>query len=467
MSSSTGGAGSERMWAAVPCRISSALATTGSGSTFTPMPSASELLKWTQSFLPYEEARSELKCVEVSGKGLGGGLNGSMFRLHLTWADDGSTSSDNVPESPTLRPHSFVVKTLAPDFTKRLSSILLGSAREAHFYHGFASYQAPRALGSVSECAAVRSVVPRIYHAEGSYFTGDYVLVMEDLSHREACLGSHVLGNQCWGPVKNFPKLLQTEEVGVQMLEEVFVAMADVHAAFWRDEKLLEHSWLKAADWLKGRDRARWELAVEGMRRKWRTLLESIQQKKTSVKWSETVIRSIEDSLAATSWESFRQSFDVTSANTPFTLCHGDFHAANILWVPDEKQPRGSNENVYMVDWSEVGIFCPFTDIAQFMISNATIKLRRKHEHRIFKGYHRRLVEKGICEHTFPLEECWERYKRGGIERWLQMLIYMAQIGLPDPSVAWFHDQVAAFIEDHNPKHMMKVPLMSSYVLAM
>lgn len=55
--------------------------------------------------------------------------------------------------------------------------------------------------------------------------------------------------------------------------------------------------------------------------------------------------------------------------------------AANIFWVPYGK-PAEKHEysKVVMVDWPEVGIFCPFTKLAQFMISNTSITLQRKHE---------------------------------------------------------------------------------------
>lgn len=458
--------GQWRAAGSVPHRIASALA---ASSPTTPLPPPAELIAWAESFLGTE---GKLRHVEVSGDGLGGGFMGAMFKLLLTWDEDSVDSVDNID-----RPRSLVVKTLTPVFARRLSSILLGNAREAYFYRNFASNLAT--LGSATERQEVRSVVPRVYHADGSWATGDFVVVMEDLSTTGARLGSHVLGNQCWGPVKGgFPAELQTESVGLQMIEQVFAAMADVHAAFWRDESLLGHSWLKAAEWLQGRERARWELAMDGMRSKWLGIKRTIEQGKTGVKWSDEVVRAMDDSLAATSWETYQRSFDVTKPTTPFTLCHGDFHAANILWVPGRERTADDGEGdgarigskVYMVDWPEVGIACPFTELAQFMISNASPELRRKHERRLFADYHARLVAKGVCGRTFSLEACWERYQRGGIERWLQMLTLMTLFGLPDACVGWFHDQVAAFVHDHHADASAglkgrSIPLMSAYAL--
>jgi thiamine kinase-like enzyme len=448
----------------VPHRIAGALSSSSS------MPESTEIVRWVESFLPTNttNAAGKLLRVEVSKDGLGGGHIGAMFRLVLTWdgADNAALADGDVD-----RPRTLVVKTLAPGF--RLSSILLGSAREAYFYRNFASDLA----GSAVE--EIRSVVPHVFHADGSWLTGDYVIVMEDLSRTGARLGSHVMGNQCWGPVKDFPAQLQSEEVSLQMLEEVFEAMADVHAAFWRNKSLLQHSWLKSADWLQGRQRARWELAMDGMRRMWDKIKSKIEQGKTSVEWSDEVVRAMDDSLALTSWDTYQRSFDVSQPTTPFTLCHGDFHAANVLWVPgrartdadedDPERPRVGTK-VYMVDWPEVGIACPFTEVAQFMISNASIELRRKHERRLFAAYHARLLSEGVCGQTFPLEACWERYKRGGVERWLQMLALLAHLGLPDFSITWFHDQVAAFVRDHGASVAQDgsgVPLMSAYALAM
>jgi len=169
--------------------------------------------------------------------------------------------------------------------------------------------------------------------------------------------------------------------------------------------------------------------------------------------------------LKNTSWDLFRRRMNIKDPHTAFTLCHGDFHASNMLWAGGAKKP------FYLVDWSEVGVFCPFTDIAQFLVSNATVELRRKHEKRLFESYHNRLIERGVSPEIFPLEVCWENYKAGGIERWLQMFALLASFNLdnpknfPDFAVVWFQNQVQAFIQDHANGCKLEPGFISGYCL--
>jgi len=241
----------------------------------------------------------------------------------------------------------------------------------------------------------------------------------------------------------------------VVLLESIFLQTADFHAKFWRDFSLLNYHWFKTSGWLKGEDRTRWELAMRGMRRKWSQVLQALENKKTTVVWSDKMIAAMNTALAHTSWEDFRREFDVNKPSTPFTLCHGDYHAGNMLWAGKEKRPLAP---AIFVDWSDVGVFCPFTEIAQFMISNTTVELRRTHERALFESYHRRLIEKGVNPKDFPLERCWDRYCAGGIEKWLQFMILLSVMNLnapnhlPDFGIQWFHDQVLAFLEDHGER---------------
>jgi len=116
-------------------------------------------------------------------------------------------------------------------------------------------------------------------------------------------------------------------------------------------------------------------------------------------------------------------------------------------------------------------VFCPFTDIAQFLISNATIELRRKHEKELFQHYYDTLTSHGVDKVQFPLDECFERYKAGGIEKWLQLDAILAYLGLsnalPVSAVEWFDKQVDAFVVDHYESCKQKPVLMTTYCVAL
>jgi len=380
-----------------------------------------------------------LLSLKASSDGPKGGFRGFMLFLVLEW-----------PQSthPSL-PRKLVVKSSHQNFTTVKETIMLGGSREGLFYK------------EIKKNDEEFPLLPRIYYAKGSAFFGEFTVIMEDLSET-TIPGSHMVGNQCWGAV-DIPREMQEDPV--YFFESVFCRTADIHAKYWRDENLLKLDWLKATQWLQGRDRGRWEFAMICAKRRWRKVMKAVKSGATKVKWSEDVIQAMEKSLKQTSWSNYRRNFDIKANNTPFTLCHGDYHAANMLWC-GKKNPK---QLLYFVDWSEVGVFCPFTEIAQFLISNATVEVRRQNEKRIFRTYYDRLVEKGINKEVFPFSDCWLRYQRGGMERWLQMLSLLADMSLsnpsslPDQSISWFHNQVAEFIVDHGK--VEPGPLMSAYCL--
>lgn len=155
--------------------------------------------------------------------------------------------------------------------------------------------------------------------------------------------------------------------------------------------------------------------------------------------------------------------------SVPFTLTHGDFHAANMLWCPEraaatEKASRsttpGSSSSggggsggggMVLVDWSEVGVWEPMADIAQMLVSDVRPHVRRQCERALIATYVATLRDAGVT--SYSAEAAWRDYGRAGSQRWLWLFAVLA--GLPDeqamPLVAarFFHDQTAAFVRDH------------------
>jgi hypothetical protein len=70
-------------------------------------------------------------------------------------------------------------------------------------------------------------------------------------------------------------------------------------------------------------------------------------------------------------------------------------------------------------------VWDPLVDVAQFAISNFTVAFRRENEEKLLRVYHNTLLQAGVSESQFPFTQCLLRYKRNGIERWLQLLILM------------------------------------------
>ena len=164
----------------------------------------------------------------VTRVGLFGGLTGDVFRVVIA---PGRT---------------LFFKTTPRTWSSLFSARLLRSGREASFYQWIST------LDERSLFPVVKFYVAERYPDESS------LLVMEDHSE-DSILGGKLLGNQCWPKDPMIPAQFQVDPIS--FVENVFDVAAKLHARYWCDESLLgpEFSWLKASDWIQGKDRVRWE----------------------------------------------------------------------------------------------------------------------------------------------------------------------------------------------------------------
>jgi hypothetical protein len=161
------------------------------------------------------------------------------------------------------------------------------------------------------------------------------------------------------------------------------------------------------------------------------------------VSWAPELVALIENSIRGTSWEVALAGTTVERGN--WTMTHGDWHAGNMLW----RLGAAPSEALVVLDVAMAGVGRGPTDLAQFIISNVPIPMRRQVERDLLRRYWDRLVAEGVSVDAYSFAACYHAYQKGGIERWLQLLILLASMGLPAPAVQWFHDQVHAFVEDH------------------
>lgn len=397
--------------------------------------------------------------VELQGDAPTGGFVGEMSKIRVTY--------EGVDDADTRLPRSFVIKTVKPERTSSAATLFLGHAREGLWYAQFAM------RGGKHAALAKGFPLPRVYYADGNTWTGTFLVLMEDLS--DGVPVTQMLGNQCWGPPpRPIPSDVAFDHASI--LDTVFMRMADIHAQTWQSKELLQLSWLKNVEWLQGRDRARWELGVRNVQWKWQALLEASRTGKSDIVWPKELIEAMDAMAAATSWEGFLKNLDVSKPSTAWCWAHGDFHAGNMIWARPSHEHGGAADDghdFYMVDFAEVGVFSPFVELAQYMVSNATIEVRRAHERRLFERYHARLVERGVSADAHPLEDCWLLYQAGGVERWLQHLTLLGFLhvrlnALPADSVRWFCEQVRSFVADHRPAVVAAgahLGAMSSYCL--
>eukprot|EP01132_Coremiostelium_polycephalum_P004980 gene4980-6201_t len=362
-------------------------------------------------------------------KNITGGFSGDLKKILLEY-----TAEEEVKENV---PKSLVLKTIALTEIKLKSSTQLGAAREGVFYK-FYNERAKK------DDSFKFPFVPTAYYSEGYMDKGSIMILMEDLS-KTCCPASHLFGNQIWGEVP-IPESLKSV-THLEILETIYKNIAHFHEKYWRDETLLNNSdftWLKNIEWIQGRNKEQWEFGMDCIKTIWSKAME---KRRDSIKWSEKLLSIMDKLLASSNFERYLSLYDIKKPNTPFTLCHSDFHAGNILY-PKHKS-ESSTHPFYLVDWQEIGVFNPFIDIPQILISNVTTEFRRQHEEHLFRLYWNTLTESGkVSKELFPYEQCFLWYKIGGIDRWLQMLALLVNL-IPDNALEYFHEKVASFIDDH------------------
>ena len=179
-------------------------------------------------------------------------------------------------------------------------------------------------------------------------------------------------------------------------------------------------------------------------------------------------------SLAAASWAALQAHLH--DPTVPWTLCHGDFHASNMIWrlgPADGASVIGCPVRMY--DWSEVGPWEPTTDLAQMAISDVPIAVLAEHARPLVRRYWQRLLEASaatphragavdgpqpVTEADYPFERCFDAFARGGIERWIWLFAVLSNMpGLPDSAVQYFHDQLHGFVKhfgDGRPYYTLK-----------
>ncbi|KAK9679944.1 hypothetical protein K7432_016100 [Basidiobolus ranarum] len=344
------------------------------------------------------------------------GFIGALTRLRLTYSSD--------EENHSL-PKTLILKMSPTGIASRNFSIAIGQYREALFYDK---------LG-----AQFSRFIPKTYFTYGSAVTGSYVILMEDLVESRESVGVNLLfGNQVWG----IPSPLTNAPEPVEVLKEMFMFAAELHAKYWNDPTLFTQKWARAAGWYKGTDRATWEWRMDAGRTSWEKCKVTIKDGSSGLKWSPKFVKIIDASYASTSWANLQDRLN--NRKIPFTLCHGDFHAANMIWLKNE-----STDHLRVVDWSEAGIWEPTADLGQTIISDVKPEVWRDNDIKLLRLYWEKIVSLGVSADEYTFDMCLERYERAPVERWIWLFSIMTAFEIPDIAMQYFHDQILAFIEAH------------------
>eukprot|EP00755_Sulcionema_specki_P018069 Sspe_Gene.65947::Locus_38983_Transcript_1_1_Confidence_1.000_Length_1317::g.65947::m.65947 len=302
-----------------------------------------------------------------------------------------STVAVSLADGTDLR---LVLKTTPASWRGRYQCLISGSWREAEL------------LRTVKTSA----ITPAVHHASSSWLFGSYVVLMEEVHGRGV---NWSFGNQVWG---SDPAVDISRDAQSEMLRKVCRLAAAVPAVAKGAE---------GAKWLKDVDVAQFQLAVASARTSWEKA-----KKREGVRFDPVLVRVIDRSLRS-----------AVRAERGGHICHGDFHASNII--------ARSDGSLALVDWSEVGRSPLGVDVGQLLISDIRPEVRRDMEvARIVKEEYWDGLEH--LEHRGTWEGCWEEgVVKGALERWVYVLPVLMGLNLPLSATQYFHDQVAAFFHDY------------------
>lgn len=394
-----------------------------------------------------------VSSVAVQGLKDNRGLRGVMLSVDVEYAaaaaaPDTAATTVAPAAAAAANPRRLILKTVLFQHTAHRYDMLVAHNHRDALYYGSALEATHHFSGGV-----------RALHAAGNAATGDCVILMEDLrSSRPGCLGVNLyMGNQVWGIPAEVAATM-APRTAPDLLRVMFRRAAEIHAPYWNDRATLlapPLRWLKATDWYRGVGAPAWTLAVKATHQSW---LKAKAKRAGSDALPDRLVRIMDASFAATSWEALQARLQ--DATIPATLTHGDFHASNALWQPPPAAPDGSmpppaadgdDGTLFMVDWAEVGVWEPCTELAQAMISDVRPAVRRAHEDALLALYVDRLrtAPGSRVPADFTVDAARVLYARGGPERWVFFIAILAVMPLPDAAVKYFADQFLAFVDDH------------------
>jgi hypothetical protein len=426
-------------------------------------------LAWIRQRIPEFQAAIRCHVEDISNTTRKGktARDGATLLLTLTLPDGGGYGEVT---------KTAVIKQVPPGGLSL--SRQLGLAREARFY----SDLAPRvglAVGSTTSNSSGRyttdnndhddddaspftppsmpQIIPKVYYSYGNMEDGSKVIIMEHLG------GDYIDSGILFGPgnpnnwtrdlpammALAFPPLSSGNPVQAptpfEVANQTFLAIAHVHATFWRDPELLQDcfKWLRGSSWVQGMDEASWMASqglIQGM---WRTLLDS-GNVDTRIQWDPLVRESLGRAMDGISWEAQVQRVN-TGKSSHWTLVHGDFWPGNVMVSATDVH------DLRLLDWEMTGLGSGPQDLGQYVLSNMDPTERRGCERSLVGNYYNELIRLGVQDLTW--DDCWKEYTIGGVERWLWFLVYFcAQDG---PLLDWaqfFHDQIKEFMHDHKIK---------------
>jgi aminoglycoside/choline kinase family phosphotransferase len=350
-----------------------------------PVPTSSDTVTtaWLTAALGGAEALggASVTGFKASRIGEGVGFMAIVNRLALTY-DRPSADA----------PGAVICKFPSPDpGARQIAQTFRHYEKEVRFYEQMAADSPIRA--------------PRAYHQSLDLESGDFFLLMEDLSHLKN-------GDQLSG--------LSLDEARLAIR-----SLARLQARWWETPELAAMAWLPPFE-------------DPGM-----LVLQDVFQQcwePYSAFMGERLPQAMRPVGAALGTRI--RAMMATLSQSPVTLIHGDYRADNLFF--------GDDGSLAVVDWQIVlrgrGAF----DLAYFLTGNLTVEDRQAHETELVQLYHATLCEGGVT--GYALQDAWRDYRMCAIFAWIWPVVAIGSLDSSNErGVAFFFEwsrRVCTAIDD-------------------
>ncbi len=232
---------------------------------------------------------------------------------------------------------------------------------------------------------ALELPVPACYAAEYDSDSGDFVLLLQDLSAAR-------LGSWEFDPVSDIKTALPQ--------------LAKIHAQFWGDSGLNHYKWIVESTKTP---------ISEVIRAEWSNNLAQVKSDHRN-QWPDHIWQTCDK--IETHWDSIMQYMDQGT----HTLVHTDSHLGQ-MFFPTEELPR-----YYLFDWQYPCKALAAEDVAHLIVNGLSVEDRREHEAELIDLYFESLCRHGVTGTS--REELWFQCKLS-----LMWLILMDFRSITDPDL--------------------------------
>ena len=255
--------------------------------------------------------------------------------------------------------------------------------------------------------------IPHCHYGDINTDTGEYIILLEDLSHLKAV---------------EFADGCSFEEA-----ELVIQHLAHFHAHWWNSSRLSDLSYLKPYNnWT--------EKNQKDFIQRWPEFPKKLETLLPEFTLPETFL-----ALGHQFGPHLTKVYNSLS-NDPVTFLHKDVHLDNIFF-----DIHASDSSIALLDWQLAAYGRCVCDVTYFMIMSMPVTLRRQTERKLLHTYHNLLLRHGVRGYSF--EQCWEDYQRAFFHNLNMLDLYINALDFSGPYGCKIFQVmltgVIAFSEDH------------------